>query len=456
MAGIITAAAVGAGISGGIGLIGANQNKGGGGGGGMNAFGPAGISNFIFALINGNQQQKAWAKTNLENIARYDEAKGLATSAAGDVLKAYDTSSDAAHRELQGLGDRQQQDARRLGRTTRATGFNLLEHLQQRGQQRQQNYGQGLNDFMQGARGDEAGIIGGYRDRYKFAEDELQGYGEQQKADINLGFEQKGADISQDLISRGLSASSVGAVNQTLNEQARSAEQRRLGEDLTRNRVNILGGILGEQSLAQERLSGQRQNYGFAGLQTQNGQQAQLDAAQAALEAAVRGDVLSARKYMMDVDATNSMNMANFFSTDANNRAQLTGQGTDRLINLISSRQDVGPPPNQIPFQFGQNSGGSAQAPGWGNPFLGAAAQGAGNAFGNFALNAFKPQQQQQGTQYGGYTRIPQYNPPPNSYNNASTEFPLGYVPQYVPYTPPPQYGPAQGYDPFGYGPPAW
>lgn len=166
---------------------------------------------------------------------------------------------------------------------------------------------QGLSELF-GLRGRQGQ---GYYDRYAAAEQDLRGYGEQMKADIDESFEKQQGTWRLNPLSRG---STVGGTVAGNIDRNRLAEQRRLGEDLTRNRIGILSGLSGE------------------GLQADYG---------------------------------NTGNIANWFGTTAANRSNLATGGYNAMLNSIMGINRVPPPQNMLPGQYGANAVQGPQAPGF-------------------------------------------------------------------------------------------
>lgn len=74
----------------------------------------------------------------------------------------------------------------------------------------------------------------------------LDNQGAQQSADITSRFNQQKAQTDQDLMSRGLGNSTVRSSAMQGLTSAESAEQRRLGETLTDQKVNAMTGLSGD------------------------------------------------------------------------------------------------------------------------------------------------------------------------------------------------------------------
>lgn len=344
-----------------------------------------------------------------EYMARADQqlAEALAVARAGgpEALAAYDASSGLGADELERLRTRQTEAGGQLLADTGASRAQFLSQLGKRNaglmgeyDKAQTGWGASMASMLGGLEGQETDILAGYEDRYKRAEADLAGYGAQQKADIDRMFQEEQARLTQDMVNRGLASSTVAA-NQALGTTERqSAEQRRLAEDLIRNRINVLSGLSGEKLAAQERLGGRQAGYQFAGMQTgyqgaQNAlaQRAAQQASEAAYDAAMRGDELAVQRYLMDADTAMTGNLANWRGTEAANRANLTQSGYRDMLNTIMGWQNVPPPQTNLPQIFGQNTASTPQVASPWPSFWGAMAPGVGQAAGYGMYNWMNP-----------------------------------------------------------------
>ena len=172
----------------------------------------------------------------------------------------------------------------------------------------------------------------GYYDRYAAAEQDIEGYGDQMKEDIDADSRRTAGENELFLRERGL-FNAATAPNFALRvEKDRSAEQRRLGEDLTRQRVNLLSGLSGEA---------------------------------------------------LNADQMNTGNIANWFGTSAANRSNLTAQGYNTMLDAIMGINRVPPPNNMLNYQLGSNSVQPVQPQGnWFSSLMGGAAPGIGTGVG--------------------------------------------------------------------------
>ena len=177
----------------------------------------------------------------------------------------------------------------------------------------------------------------GYYDRYAAAEQDLKGYGEQMKADIDSASRQAASGQEAFLRERGLfNASTAPDFNLRVNKD-RTAEQRRLGEDLARMRLGMLSGLSGEALQADERGTG---------------------------------------------------NIANWFGTTAANRANLATGGYQSMLDTLMNINRVPPPQNTLPGQYGANAVQPVQPQGnWFTNFLTGAAPGIGQGTSYAGMN---------------------------------------------------------------------
>ena len=92
-------------------------------------------------------------------------------------------------------------------------------------------------------------ILGGFRERLSTALSNLEGLGEQGAADINRSFDEFSANQKQDLISRGLSASTVAPVVAGVTERERQGALGNLNDRLRQQRLSteaqLQGDVLG-------------------------------------------------------------------------------------------------------------------------------------------------------------------------------------------------------------------
>lgn len=392
----------------------------------------------LFNIITGFLSNRAYRKAFNEYADATDEdiesLRALSDESADKTLKTYDESAIRSFQEITGLSGRQTRDAIKLYKETQGNADQFLEGFQERGLGTQQGYGAGMSQFMGSLQSGGDDVISSFDDRYKFAENELKGYGDQAKADIERTFQERSDALASDLVTRGVASSTQAAKEQLLNTELQSQEQRRLADDLARNRINVLGGIMGEKTAAEERQLGRESQYGFQGMQSAFANQTALDSAEAAYEAAMRGDVLNARKFMMEVDAQNSGNVANWWSTNAANRSNITRGGYQDRMNAITAVSRVPPPsPAGTLQQLGANTAGYPQPTSQGSYALAAAApgisQGVGAAFQNWWNRPPPTPVTSQNTNYSPYVSWPINTP---------------------------TFDPSTGYGAGGWGPPAW
>lgn len=414
LGGAILASAAGAGVGSGISAIAANNRSGGSGGGGLpDLLSPRSILGMIANLFTAAEQARLNKQYQADVDEQFGRAEDIAEGIGSETLGVYDQS---AMQQLRLLNQMFRNVPRDMDRNRR----DFLTGIQERGDATQRGYGVGMDSFLSDMAGREADLLGDYDRQFDWTENELKGYGDQQKADIDKGFANQEAAITQDLISRGLSPTSVSAVAKTLNETERSGEQRRLGEDLARNRVDLLGGILSNRTNARERLGGETAGYRFGAMNNAFANQNALDNLYASFDAAMRGDVQGAKERLQG-------NVANWHGQNAINKSNIYNQGRNTLLQTIVGKNFVPPQATNWSEILGLGASPSVQPTGTTGSFLQSFGPSFGQGVGNALQNAWsQPPQPWMGNQY---SPIPE--------------------PQY-------QYGVGQGYDPYGYGPPAF
>jgi hypothetical protein len=280
------------------------------------------IFGIIQLLIGMAEQKRSQGQYTGDVDQQIRDLYAVANRMGPETLATYDQPAGMALDEVTGLRDR-----------SRAAASDLYDET-----------GESRSDFLSGfgRRGDE--LVEGYEDRYAAAERDLMGYGRQQAEDIDSAARRREGEASQGLIDRGIYGSTVAPVLGTAIERERSAEQRRLGEDVTRMRLDIL-----------PRLSGET-------LQARGG----LDREMSAYDAAMRGDVLGARRYMSDVDVARTGDVASWFGSDAINRSNIVNAGFGSQYDAIMGVNRV-PPPSLNPLfqQQGANAVQPVQPPGF-------------------------------------------------------------------------------------------
>lgn len=102
-------------------------------------------------------------------------------------------------------------------------------------------------------RGDLAGVTQGYQDRFERNMGHLEGFGSQMREDIDRRMEQARARQRGTLVSAGLGNTTVQTAADRGIAETGSAEQRRLGEQLARLRLETDSALSGDALAAQER-----------------------------------------------------------------------------------------------------------------------------------------------------------------------------------------------------------
>jgi hypothetical protein len=263
------------------------------------------------------------------------DALGVASQVGPQTMNVYD---DSAGQQLGSL-EQVQRDAQRgtqsLYRNTASSRGEFLRDLDSRSRE----------------------LLSGYQDRYNTAQKDIEGYGRQMAEDIDTGAARERGEFQLNPLSRGSTVSR--SVNQNI-EDARSANQRRLGEDLTRQRVNLLSGLSGDTLSAQ----------------------GNLDASRAAFDSALRGQLLDTQRYGFETNQNAQGNIGNFYGANAINRSGLANQGMNTYLNTLTGINLVPPPPQDLQgLGAGLIQPVQPQVSGW-EAFLGGAAGGVGQGIG--------------------------------------------------------------------------
>jgi hypothetical protein len=318
---------------------------------------------WLLSQMSTREQSRVQDQYEQETDADIADVKGLARDRTGQGMAIYNAGMRGpteymrrgTQAMLEGAGELPGQYSRNRSQ--------FLQEFGRRGDDLMEGYESDLGGFMGNLAGQRGELDQGYTDRYRMAEQELEGYGEQQQADIGRRFADERGAITQGLISRGLLSSTEAGHDLIGSTERESAEQRRLGEDLMRNRVNVLGGMSGERLGALERMFGQEAGYGYGGMQAGFGARSGLEQARAAYDAAMRGDVLGSQERLFGYQQQAYGNMANFGAQNAANQSNLYMQGSGDWLNTMMNINRVPPPQNQIPWMAGQNSVQGPQAP---------------------------------------------------------------------------------------------
>lgn len=302
------------------------------------------------------EASKAESDKALEStLARYAQGYDILVDALEGGMATYDAEAQKALDELLGA-----QGVSREMREELTTGIGTML------QEREDAYSTSMGSFMDDFRGQAGDITQGYADRYSTAEADIAGYGEQMSEDIDRYFADQGGQVMQGLIDRGMTGSLSGAGEMLGVTERQSAEQRRLGEDLTRMRLGHLSNLSGEGLLAQERMFG-------AGSSFEN--------AQIAYEAALAGDsatmMAALGQWNVGEEAARSGDIAGLYQTTARDRSNMFTQGMGNLANWTGSMTAVPQPINPAYYyNFGAAAAPTVQYPGAGSSFMQGAGQG--------------------------------------------------------------------------------
>jgi hypothetical protein len=184
-----------------------------------------------------------------------------------------------------------------------------------------------------------------YADRTKTGMGMLEGYGDQQKADISQKFANLGGAQTAQLAASGLGGTSVGASMATGRAREESAEQRRLGEDVTRMKSDVYSDLSGDElgaryDLGQGRM-GMLYDLGKGGVDLSKDlgvARAELGDTALSRMRDVSEEYLD-RTYAADVDALNADQSLNLLPMQ---------QAERNLDRLVGAKLDFGLPPEYI------------------------------------------------------------------------------------------------------------
>jgi hypothetical protein len=337
----------------------------------------------FLAMLFGSQKQ---GESQDEYETRIDEqiqqVTGLAEERTGKGMALYLRESRRPLRELKALQMRMGLGSRDLADLTASSGRDFLGGVEGRGEELMSGYRGDMAGFLNELGGREQGILGGYDARYASAQSELEGLGTQQRADVERVFDEEQGRLTLDLQNRGLLSSTEAARGGYGVAERRAGALGRLEESLTRERIDVLSALSGESLQAAQLQGAQRAGYQYGGVQTALGAQSGLDAAQAAYEAAVRGDVLGAEQNVLNYDMATTGNLAGFLSDRASNLSNLYMGGTGDFLNTLMNINYQPPQQSNLPFMFGQNAVQPPQGPSSASMWAPGAIEAGGNIAG--------------------------------------------------------------------------
>lgn len=287
----------------------------------------------LLGLASNRQYGRLQDQYETDITRQIADAQRIAGRVGPETLGIYDASATPQIMELLGLRNRQMRGAEGLLGAYRDREADIIGGYEDRAMGIARDYENRANR-----------IIGGYRDRYNTAREELEGYGEQQRRDLDQYFDAAQEANLANLRERGIGSSTARTSGRTLLTERRGREQRRLGEDLQRFRRGILDTLSGQTLAAQMGLTGQT-------LGARTGLTGQGLAARTNLSA----DTLGARQYGQAIDALTSGNIANWYGGNAANRANIVGGGMNTFLNTLLNTNYMPPQPNPYPGQIGQN-----------------------------------------------------------------------------------------------------
>jgi hypothetical protein len=278
------------------------------------------ITSGVGAGISSGQQAAAQGEADYMTDTQMEDMLGLAMNNWQETMGLYNAGS------AEQLGAIQDTNQQVLGQAEKMPGL----------------YDQNRLGFLGDLSGRHGDIAQGYGDRYRFAEGQIADFGRSAAADIDRRFDEESARSNQDLINRGLMSSTEAATQGAAVTERRAGEQRRLQDDLMRNRVSILSDLSGQGLSADERMS----------------------SVFGAYDAAMRGDTLAAEGALTDYYQQAGNNLSNYFGNNAWNVAQLYERGGQNVLNTLGGFNFMPPPSNLTPGQLGQGAVDPVGAPG--------------------------------------------------------------------------------------------
>lgn len=311
---------------------------------------------FIYSMINGGQQQGAMDEANRMNEERFNIGTQLGRDALQGGMATYDADSQNALDELTGLTKQSSADIARLRRQMTTGMHKRTGEVMGDYDQASRGYNQGLDAFMRNFGDETQSLLSGYGDRYRNAEGDLNQLSDQQQRDIDASYRTREKGFLANQADRGFANSTANIGVQNRMNEDRQAEQRRASDDNIRRRTDILSSLSGDTLAAQGNRAAQGEGYGFSGM----GQKLQNNMGRANMLSGLMGDELNTLQGMgqwgIQNNQANRGNLANFYGQNAANRSNLWTTGLNNLQNWFGGRNDSGPTPNNMSFQFGQNS----------------------------------------------------------------------------------------------------
>lgn len=347
------------------------------------------FAQLIYTLIGGQEQQRAYNQARKDNLQRYNQGLGildeLEGNLGGTIYGQNKREEGIARSARDGAQDRAQYLSGQINTGYQNRENDILNYLKSQLPGLETAYGNRQGSVLSGFDQGRAGVNtqgnqlstdlqGGYKDLEKRAGDISSTLGAQSRIDIDRGFKAKQAAATADLTARGLTGSTIAPSVATGVERERSAEQRRLQDDLTRQQLDIMTNIGGAGLSAQERVGSQNLS--------REERMAQL---RADLESALSADTIQQKaknieatgnaKAGLSADRLGAMNDIGRWQTGLNydtNQNYLNSiiRGNDRAygnqmdipmkrLEWIYNRNDQYPSTNawsQLANQFGQNA----------------------------------------------------------------------------------------------------
>jgi hypothetical protein len=194
------------------------------------------LGQLLFTILGGNQQQKAFDEAKQGNLDLLDRILSGSESLEGDLISRNHQQTNQRLREM----------SRLRAELTGALGA---------GQEGILSNQRASNEQLQSGLAQLAGSINsGFADRTQQGLALLENLGQQSKRDVDERFDVAQDRTTADLTRRGLGSSTVLSSNRLGTERERSAEQRRLDDQIARQRFGAFSQLTGDELASRSNL----------------------------------------------------------------------------------------------------------------------------------------------------------------------------------------------------------
>lgn len=209
----------------------------------------------LLNVINAIQSQRQYDEAKGANLERYEQGLGLLGYNPNTGVIGSDTPYSQLQADLSNLGDltmrglREERDRGYDALSTLTT--QNLGTLRQNASENARQYANFANDLAQG-----------YQDRYDTGIGMLEGWGDQERRDLQRDFDTALEADQANLRARGLGSSTITSTAQLGNQRERSEAMARLNERLNRERLGVHERLSGDLLGSQERVGQLGHQYG--------------------------------------------------------------------------------------------------------------------------------------------------------------------------------------------------